>query len=89
MHSFTDLVERSFIFSQQILADRKQRIVAEDLTGSSSAMVKNLQMIQLQKAIWVIGIFSYFEAILQDRLEVKNGFAEAKQILINNDSHSI
>ena len=38
-------------------------------------------MIQLQKAIFSIGMFSMFEAALQDQLSCRNGFEGAKNIL--------
>lgn len=38
-------------------------------------------MIRLQKTILTVGIFSIFEANLQDSLGYNNGFAEAKKIL--------
>lgn len=38
-------------------------------------------MLRLQKAVMAVGMFSIFEAILQDRLDCKNGFAEANSIL--------
>ncbi len=38
-------------------------------------------MIQLQKTILVVGMFSVFEAILQDRLSCRNGFREVTDIL--------
>jgi hypothetical protein len=38
-------------------------------------------MIRLEKAILVVGMFSIFDAILQDRLDCSNGIAEAKKIL--------
>ncbi|MDF1929659.1 hypothetical protein PGH45_05695 [Legionella pneumophila] len=40
-------------------------------------------MVQLQKAILTVGMFSMFEANLQDILGCKNGFARAKEILKN------
>ena len=89
MHSFIDLVERSLIFSLQIFADAEKRIVDEDLTGASSIMVRNLQMIKLQKVISAIGMLSVFEAILQDRLEVEDGFAAARNICIDSDRQLI
>jgi hypothetical protein len=38
-------------------------------------------MIQLQKAVSAVGMFSVFEAMLQDGLECGNGFQEAGLIL--------
>lgn len=41
-------------------------------------------MVQLQKAIQAVGMFSMFEAILQDGLNCSDGFRGAGQILANN-----
>lgn len=38
-------------------------------------------MVRLQKAISAVGVFSMFEAMLQDSLECSNGFREAEKIL--------
>ncbi len=38
-------------------------------------------MIRLEKVILAVGIFSVFEALLQDRLNCRDGFTEAKEIL--------
>ena len=38
-------------------------------------------MIQLQKAIYAVGMFSIFEAVLQDRLQFTDGFKEALVLL--------
>jgi hypothetical protein len=41
-------------------------------------------MIQLQKAIIAIGMFSLFDSILQEGLSCRNGFEKAKTILVQN-----
>lgn len=40
-----------------------------------------LQMVRLQKAILIVGMFSMFEANLQDSLDCENGFYCVKKIL--------
>jgi hypothetical protein len=54
-----------------------------DALQSSAAthLVKTLQMIQLQKAIMAVGIFSIFESMLQDGLRCEDGFAAARKCL--------
>lgn len=44
-------------------------------------------MIQLQKAILAIGIFSLFESKLQDELSCRKGFEEAKKELIKKGGY--
>ncbi|WP_175982024.1 hypothetical protein [Burkholderia sp. BCC1630] len=43
--------------------------------------VNTLQAVQLERAIHVVGVFSIFEARLQDGLAVADGFKEAKAII--------
>jgi len=88
MHRFSELVLRSTSFTLGSLKEVESKIIELLQTSGSTVLVKNLQMIQLQKAITAIGMFSLFESILQDGLTCKNGFDEAKSILNqsgNND----
>ena len=88
MHQFRELVFRSTSFTLGVLEELKSKIIEQLRTSASTILVKNLQMIQLQKAITAIGMFSLFESIIQDGLDCRNGFDEAKNILnqsANND----
>ncbi|OKL39758.1 hypothetical protein [Pontibacter flavimaris] len=82
MHSFDDLIYRSIAFTLNALEEANSKILHELQTGASTIAVKNLQMIQLQKVILATGMFSMFESILQEELSCRNGFEEAKNILI-------
>lgn len=82
MHQFSELVYRSTAFSLTTLEEIQSKVIEELQTSSSTHLVKTLQMIQLQKAIIAIGMFSLFESILQDNLSCRNGFKEAKKILV-------
>lgn len=86
MHRFEDLISRSTTFTLGILEDTNSKIIEALQTSGSTILVKNLQMIQLQKAILAIGMFSMFDAILQDRLSCRNGFKSAKSILKEKQS---
>lgn len=81
MHSFTELVDRCVTFTLKTLGDANERAIEALKTSGSTSLVKTLQMIQLQKAILAVGMFSIFEANLQDGLGCSNGFDEAKKIL--------
>lgn len=81
MHKFEDLIYRSTAFTLSALEETNLKIIEALQTSGSTILVKNLQMIQLQKAIFAIGMFSMFDAILQDQLSCKNGFEGAKKIL--------
>jgi hypothetical protein len=50
-------------------------------TSGATSLVKILQMTRLERTILAVGMFSIFEALLQDRLNCDNGFAEAKDLL--------
>ena len=86
MHSFEDLIYRSTSFTLSSLEETNSKIIEALQTSGATNLVKNLQMIQLQKAIFAIGMFSMFDAILQDKLSCKNGFEEAKKLLKEKQS---
>jgi hypothetical protein len=51
--------------------------------------VKNAQAIQLGKVVLAVGIFSIFEARLQDSLNCSDGFAELRKILSNTNKQDL
>jgi hypothetical protein len=59
-----------------------ERILQELENSAATSLVKNLQMINLHKAVLAVGMFSIFEAHLQDSLDCTNGFAEARKLLV-------
>jgi hypothetical protein len=81
MHSFTDIVDRCTAFTLETLREANERTIEALQTSSATSLVKTLQMIQLQKSILVVGMFSIFEANLQEVLNCRNGFDEANKIL--------
>lgn len=83
MHNFIDLIDMWISFALETLKVVNERTIKELETSSSTIPVKTLQMINLQKVILVVGMFSLFEAILQNGLKRENGFSEAKRILDN------
>lgn len=81
MHTFPELVHRCTVFTLNSLHEVHEKTLKALETSGDTSLVKNLQMIQLEKVILVVGMFSIFDAILQNRLNSENGFAEAKSIL--------
>lgn len=81
MHGFTDLVDRCAAFTLENLRAANDITIEKLQTSGATSLVKILQMIQLQKAILAVGMFSIFEAHLQENLSCSNGFGEAKKIL--------
>lgn len=81
MHSFAELIDHSTRFTLDSLQEMQNRVIQALQTSAATPLVKALQMIQLQKSIMAVGMFSLFESILQDRLDSANGFAEARDCL--------
>jgi|ERR1051326_3409580 hypothetical protein len=81
MHSFADLVDRCTEFTLEALREANERALGGLQTRAATPLVKALQMVQLQKAISAVGMFSIFEAMLQDGLECGDGFRAAQEIL--------
>ena len=82
MHSFTDLADRCTIFTLDSLREVNERTIEKLQSSGATSLVKTLRMINLQKVILAVGMFSIFEANLQESLNCKNGFKEAERILI-------
>lgn len=89
MHSFIELSEWSTEFALNALNEAQSRAFEALQTRAQTSLVKTLQMIQLQKAIIAIGVFSIFEAMLQDSLGCKDGFAEVPKILIKQGGQDL
>jgi hypothetical protein len=81
MHSFDELADRCAAFTLEALRSANERTFEALQTSAATPLVKALQMIQLQKVIFSVGMFSIFEASLQDRLNCRDGFREAEAIL--------
>jgi hypothetical protein len=81
MHSFADLVDRSTNFALSSLKEAEDEIIEALRTSGATRHVKNLQAIQLHRAVVAIGIFSLFESIVQDRLACRDGFAAVRECL--------
>lgn len=89
MHNFTDLVDGCIQFTLESLNGANTITIRSLEKNSATSLVKTLQMIQLQKAILAVGIFSIFEANLQENLCCSHGFEEVKKILENEGELSI
>lgn len=81
MHSFAELVDRCTAFTLEALRVANERALDGLQTSAATRLVKALQMVQMQKAISAVGMFSIFEAMLQDGLESRDGFRGAQEIL--------
>jgi len=81
MHQLTELIDRCTIFTLETLGQINEKVIEALQRSSATSLVKTLQMIQLQKVILSVGMFSIFEANLQDNMRCINGFDTAKKIL--------
>lgn len=81
MHRFTELVDYCAAYTSASLEEVSGRTTAELQSSGGTSLVKALQLIRLQKAIFAVGMFSLFEASLQDGLKCTNGFEAATAIL--------
>ena len=75
MHSFAELVDHSTNFGLFTLKEAEDKVIEALQTSGATRHVKNLQMIQLHRAVIAVGIFSLFESIVQDRLKCPDGLA--------------
>jgi hypothetical protein len=82
MHKFDELVYIGAAFTLNALEEVNSKVIETLHESASTVAMKNLQMIQLQKAILAIGMFSLFESVLQEGLSCRNGFEEAKKVLV-------
>lgn len=81
MHSFADLADRSVNFALGTLKRAEDEVIEALQTSGATRHVKNLQMIQLSRAIIAVGMFSIFESVVQDGLECQNGFDAVRECL--------
>lgn len=89
MHEFNELAHRCTYFSLKVINEAYEETVNELSETGSTPHVKNLQALNLQKMIHAVGLFSIFEAHLQQGLACKNGFKEAELILGQAGKHSL
>ena len=81
MHRFTLLVDKCVISTLKSLNDANEKITAALQKSSETSLITTVQSIQLQKVIFAVGMFSIFDACLQEGLKCKQGFKRAKEIL--------
>jgi hypothetical protein len=66
---FTELIAGCTDFALATLKEANDQTIAELQTSGATRLLEPLQMLQLQKAIMAVGMFSLFESILQDALK--------------------
>lgn len=81
MHSFPELIERCTAHTLGVLSATETAAFDALQTSSATVHVKALQMVQLQRVVSAVGMFSIFDAMLQDSLQCKDGFKRAAELL--------
>jgi hypothetical protein len=81
MHSFSELIERSALMTLSALNDTQKHVANELQTSARTPLIKAIQAVTLSKVVLAVGMFSIFEAKLQDGLTCAEGFREASKIL--------
>ena len=81
MHQFSELIDGCAAFTLATICERRDRVIEALKTSASTGLVKSLQTFQLTKVVLAVGMFSIFEALLQDRLACDDGFAAARDCL--------
>ena len=89
MHDFTEYIDRCINFTFKNLSKVNEKTIQELKTSGSTSLVITLHMIQLQKTIFAVGMFSIFEAYLQEGLNCTNGIDKAKKILYDQNELDI
>lgn len=89
MHCLEELIGHCTEFTIEGLEKVNSKVIEEMQTSASTLLLKGLQMIQLQKAIFAVGIFSLFESMIKDTLSCKNGFNEVKKILKEKGNNTL
>jgi hypothetical protein len=81
MHSFVELIDHCTAFTLDALEQANEKATSNLQVRAATPFVKTLQMVSLQKAISAAGMFSIFEAMLQESLKCSDGFREAIELL--------
>ncbi len=82
MDRFSEVTKRCVGFMINALNEASRSNIG-DGNDASTLFVKNAQALQLGKVVTAVGIFSIFEARLQDGLNCSDGFAEVRKILLS------
>lgn len=81
MHPFSELAVRCAAMAASNAREASDYVLAELEISGSTALVKALQAVELQRAMTTVGLVSMFEAVLQDALGAVDGFRAARDIL--------
>lgn len=89
MHRFEDLVERGAHFMLQASDAYEIEVLIRLETGAATGDVKTLQMLQQQRAVLAVGMFSMLEAHLQRPGDGKYAFNAVAARLGDAGEHAL
>jgi hypothetical protein len=64
-----------------VIREQEKKIIGELQTGARTHSIKNLQAISLQRVITAVGMFSVFEAVIQNNVDEEYSFRDVKTAL--------
>lgn len=89
MRGFAELIDHCTSFTLDVLDGTDKKLTEALEASGATPPVAGLQMVQLQWAIFAVGMFSIFDAMLQDRLNCAKGFKSASEILQARGEHDL
>jgi hypothetical protein len=81
MHTFPELIGYCTAFALKALTEAETTAMEALQTGGGTKPVRAIQMAQLQRTVSAVGMFSIFDAMLQDCLQCTDGFKRAGELL--------
>lgn len=81
MHPYSELATRCAALTDGLMEENRAHVLAGLQVSGATRLVKALQAIELQGAIFAVGMVAMFDAALQDALECKDGFQEGLKII--------
>ncbi len=81
MHPFSELATRCTALTYGLIEEGRADVTAALKASGATSLVKALQAIELQGAIFSVGMVAMFDAALQDALECKDGFQEGLKVI--------
>lgn len=85
MDDFLYLIDKCVGFKLSFLKDIEQKSLDALQENAMTYDVKILQAMNMDRAIFIVGVFSMYESTLQNKLNCRNGFKEIEKILKQNN----
>ncbi|WP_445619921.1 hypothetical protein ACUN8C_14755 [Kushneria sp. Sum13] len=89
MHQFDELSYLCTQFTLNSLREINEITISRLEKSAGTVDVKVLQMIRMQKVVLAVGVFSMFEASVQESFDCKNGFSYVRSTLEEKGSFDL